>query len=215
MFHPKLRFDIIYNMKLSLKRIILILFIIIIVAVFGIVFVILNRPSRSLTGAEKQQALENILGRKVNTAIVQPVEGNNLFQGKYVSFMYPKAAKEFIALENGKPVKFNDLGNFSFDIKDTNSHFFSQVLIFSGQSLTDYPGIRLRQSEPDVYTQSTIISSEKQTGLAFTNYDMQLGHQVTGFFLVNGKIFTFSVQGPDEKAIKSLFDQVIPTVKFL
>jgi hypothetical protein len=203
-------------MKLSFKRVLLIVALIFIAAFFVTSFIILNRPSKSLTKAEEQQALENILGRKVNTEVTPPVLGNAQYQGKYVSFMYPKAAKEFIALSNGQPVKFNDLGHFSFDISDSNLHFFSQVLVYpSIQSLSDYPGVRLRQSESDIYTQSSIVSSDKQDGLAFVNYDSQAGYQMTGFFLVGGKIYTFSVQGPDEQSVKDLFEKIIPTVKFL
>jgi hypothetical protein len=203
-------------MKLSLKRIFLLLFLIAVAAFSLIAFNILNRPSKSLTKAEEEQALENMLGRQVNLNPTPIPTGNTQHQGKYVSFMYPKAAKEFIALNNGQPVKFNDLEHFSFDISDSNLHFFSQVLTYpSAQSLSDYPGVRLRQSEPDVYTQSLIASADKQNGLAFANYDSQLGYQMTGFFLVGGKIYTFSVQGPDEQAVKNLFESIIPTVKFL
>jgi hypothetical protein len=203
-------------MKLSLKRIFLLLFLMAVAAFFISSFAVLNRPSKSLTKTEEQQALENILGREVNTEVTPVPLGDTLHQGKYVSFLYPKAAKQFIALDNGQPVKFNDLEHFSFDISDSNLHFFSQVLVYpSIQSVSDYSGVRLRQSEPDTYTQSLVTSSDKQNGLAFANYDSQAGYQMTGFFLVNGKIYTFSIQGPDQQAVKNLFEEIIPTVKFL
>lgn len=202
-------------MKLSLKRVFLIILVILIAAFLIVAFLILNRPSKPLTKAEEEQALENLLGRKVNLSVTPVITGNTLHQGKYVSFMYPKAAKEFIALNNGQPVQYNDLEHFSFDITDSYLHFFSQVISFPAQTPSDYPGVRLRQSEPNIYTQSQITSADGQSGLAFFNYDPQSGYQMTGFFLNSGRIYTFSVQGPADETVKDLFNQIIPTVKFL
>jgi hypothetical protein len=201
-------------MKLTLKRIILFACLILIVVLCVVAFLILNRPSRALTKAEEEQALENMLGRKVNTVVTPVAQGNTLYQGKYVSFMYPKAGKIFVEMGNGKPVEQNDLGDFSFDMADSNSHFFSEVLAFSGETFNDSPGVRLRQSQPAIYTQSTITASG-QNGLAFFSFDSDNGYEMIGFFLVNGRIFTFGVQGPDQQAVKQLFNQIIPTVKFL
>lgn len=201
-------------MKLTLKRIILFIFLILVAAFVIGAFLILNRPSSSLTKAEEEQALENMLGRKVNTEVTPVAVGNTLYQGKYVSFMYPKAGKEAVDLYNGKPVAHDDLGDFSFDIASSNLHFFSEVLTFSGTTFSDSPGVRLRQSQPAIYTQSA-ITADGQNGLAFLSFDSDNGYEMIGFFLVNGKIFTFGVQGPEQQAVKQLFDQIIPTIKFL
>jgi hypothetical protein len=203
-------------MKLSFKRIFLALLLVAISIFFVAAFMILNRPSSSLTESEKKKALENILGRQVILQPTPTVAGNTQHQGKYVSFIYPKAAKEFTLLSNGQPAQFNDLEHFSFDLADTHTHFFSQVLAYPGtQALTDYPGVRLRQGEPDIYQQAAVVSADNQQGLAFSKYDMTAGYEKVAFFLVNGKIYTFSVQSPEQQALNDLFNLLIPTIKFL
>jgi hypothetical protein len=203
-------------MKLSLKYIFWFIFLIIIASLFLAAFIILNRPSISLTESEKEQALENILGRQVILKDNSPVSGNTEHNGKYVSFIYPKAGKEFILLSNGQPAKFDDLEHFSFDIADSHTHFFSQVLSYpAAQTLSDYPGVRLRQGESETYQQTTVTSADKQEGLAFAKYDITSGFEKIAFFLVNGKIYTFSVQSPDGQSLNDLFNRLIPTIKFL
>ena len=52
-------------MKLSFKRIFWLSLVAVIALLFIAVFIILNRPAKSLTESEKQQALTKILGRPV------------------------------------------------------------------------------------------------------------------------------------------------------
>ena len=202
--------------KLSFKRIFWLAFLLLIILLFVCAFLILNRPSASLTAAERNQALQNLLGRQVVFRETPIITGNIEHKGKYVSFLYPKAAKEFTLLVNGQPAMFDDLEHFSFNIADNHTHFMSEVRTYpSAQVLSDYPGVRLRQGESQTYTQTTVISADKTEGLAFSKYDITSGYEKTAFFLVDGKIYTFTVQCPEEQALNNLFSSLIPTIKFL
>ena len=202
-------------MKLSFKRIFWLSFLLLVVAFFIIAFLILNRPQATLTAAQKQQALENILGRQVVLKAAPVITGNVLHQGKYVSFLYPKAAKEFILYTNGQPYQYNDLEHFGFDLSDSHTHFFSEVIAYpNAQTLGDYSrSVRLRQEDTTTYTQTT-VSVDNQQGLEFSKYDMTAGYEKTVFFLLNGKIYTFVFESPDQQAENDLFNLLIPTIKF-
>ena len=201
-------------MKPSFKRIFGLSLLVIILALFVGAFLVLNRPSTSLTEAEKKQALENILGRQVMLSPTPTATGYTLHQGKYVSFLYPKAGKEFTLLSNGQPAVLGDIEHFSFNLAETHTHFFSEVISFTG-TLTDYPGVMVRQSDSQTYTQTAITSADNQQGLAFYKYDITAGYERVAFFLVNGKIYTFSVQSPEQETLNELSNQLIPTIKFV
>ena len=197
-----------------MKKIILSVFLLVILGLFVAAFLILNRPQATLTAAQKQQALENILGRQVVLKAAPVITGNVLHQGKYVSFLYPKAAKAFILYTNGQPYQYNDLEHFGFDLSDSHTHFFSEVIAYpSAQTLSDYSGVGLRQEDTTTYTQTT-VSVDNQQGLEFSKYDMTAGYEKTVFFLLNGKIYTFVFESPDQQAENDLFNLLIPTIKF-
>jgi len=198
-----------------MKKIILIIFLLLIASLILIVFNTLNHPSKSLTESQKQQALKNILGRPVVLTEKLAVTGNVLHKGKYVSFMYPKVAKEFVAQYNGAAVELPDLESFGFDLKDPRAHVFTAVLDGSSlTNLTDNPSVSLRQSQSGIYHQLT-VTADGQSGLAFEKYDITAGYEKTGFFLVNGKIYSFSVQSADQQTEADLFNKIISTTKFL
>jgi hypothetical protein len=201
-------------MKISFKRIFWFSLLAIVLALFVGVFMLLNRPSTSLTEAEKKQALENILGRQVILSPTPTATGNTQHAGKYVSFIYPKKGKEFTLLSNGQPAVLGDIEHFSFNMDGTHTHFFSEVIPFAG-TLTDYPGVMARQSDSQTYTQTKVQSADNQQGLAFYKYDISSGYEKVAFFQVFGRIYTFSVQSPGEQDLMDLFNEVIPTIKFV
>lgn len=178
------------------------------------IFVFFNHPSSSLSENEKEKALEQILGRKPNLTDTSP-KGNTVFNGKYVTFTYPAAAKIYIPQVNGQVVKSTDLESFIFDLDSPKIAFFMEVSPVPSrvQSVSDYPGVRLRQVQSDAYKQKSIVINGIE-GLAFEKISVT-SNELTAFFYKNGKVYSFSVQGNDPKSMEEVFNSITATVKFL
>jgi hypothetical protein len=197
-------------MKLSPKRIFLIVLLIFIAVFLIVVFAILNRPTRSLTEAEKQEALLNILGRPVQLTDKSVPTGSVIYQGKYYTFMYPKAATKY----EPQLQQNTYLEGFKFDLADPKIYTVTEVDKAPPQAvLSDNTGVRMRLMQNDIYREAT-ISADNQTGLSFEKNNAD-GVEKTGFFLVNGRYYSFSFNGSDQQAIEALFQEVISTIKFL
>ena len=80
------------------------------------------------------------------------------------------------------------------------------------KSLDDFPAVRLREQD-STYRQSQITADNNQ-GLSFERME-DFSFEKTGFFLVNERIYTFSVIGGDEQTVLSLFEKMIGSLKFL
>jgi hypothetical protein len=209
MFIGKLRFVMI----ILVKKKILIIFSIVIVLIVAIVFSILNRSTATLTEKEKEAALSKILDRPVNLTEKYIPTGDVSYKGKYMSFSYPASAVKYVQMINGKPIKSLDLEDFSFDMDDPKIYIVTVVLnASSANSVLDNSGVHMRQSDPS-YKQTKIIANG-QNGLAFEKM-VDNNFEKVGFFLVNGKFYTFSIQSPDPKAAGDLFTRLILSLKFL
>lgn len=194
------------------KKAILIFFFIL--SILGFIF-ILNYPTQKLTNIQKEQALTKILGRKPNLGDKNISTGNRQYKGKYISFLYPKRAKVYTQMLNGKPIKQTDLESFIFDLNDPKATVVVAVVAVGQnfKSVSDYPSVRLRQIENNIYSQDK-IETDGYEGLAFTKQDIR-GNEKTAFFYINSKIYSISVQGNDLIAIKDLFGKIIVSFKFL
>ena len=178
-------------------------------------FVFVNTPSKGLTKQQQEQALTNILGRKPVLTDNSPT-GNVTFKGKYVTFLYPAAARIYVLKINGQVKKDNwNLDSLNFDLDNPRA----TVLVTVSQapsgvtSLDDYPSIKLRQIQPGLY-QGKDITVANQSGLDFEKSDTS-GFEETAFFYISGRIYVFSFQGSDKEGIEKLFNQIIASVKFL
>lgn len=211
MFLSMLIFAIIMLMK---KIVLIVLFLIIVLAGFS-VFMVLNRSTKPLSEAEKQQALTKILGRKINLTEKVAPQGELQYKGKYVSFVYPASAKQIVPMINGKVQEKSGLDQFSFSFDSPSIYTFIEVIQANSNvlTLTDYPSVRLRQVQSEIYNQ-TSIAADNQQGLSFEKHDNS-GFEKTAFFFVNGRIYSFSVMGGDLKAVEALFNKIILSVKFL
>jgi hypothetical protein len=197
-------------MKLSLKQIILLIFITLIAISFVAVFLILNRSTASLTDAQKQQALTKILGRPVVLKDKAIVTGDVLYKGKYYSFLYPEAATKYNSAQTN-----TSLESFKFDLSSPRIYAVTEV-VAAGNSqrlLDDNSGIRLREVQNAIYQQAT-VSANGKSGLSFEKNDAD-GVEKTAFFLVNGKYYSFSLVGSDKSSIEDLFVKIITSLKFL
>ena len=148
------------------KFVLVMLFIAISVCLLSI-FYFLNRPSKEMSKTEKEAAIAKILGRKPN--LTDNIKtGDTQYKGKYVSFMYPAAGVIYTQRLNGVPVKQTNLEYFSFDLSDPKLIFSMEVVQTPGSvtSLDDYPSVKLRQLESNIYRQSK-TEADNQTGFAF------------------------------------------------
>jgi len=198
-----------------MKKIVLVaLFLVVVIAVFS-VFMVLNRTTKPLSEEEKQQALTKILGRRLNLTEKAPSQEYIQYKGKYVSFAYPSSAEKITSIINGKEQEKSGLEQFSFNFDSPKVYTFFEVIQANSNelTLTDYPSVRLRQVQSEIYSEASVTADNRQ-GLSFEKHDNS-GFEKTAFFFVNGRIYSFSVMGGDLKAVETLFNKLISSIKFL
>lgn len=199
-----------------MKKFIVLVLIVVIAIVSIVVFNIFNSSSKKLSTEEKEAALTNILGRKPNLNEKEAAKGNLQYKGKYVTLMYPARAKIYVLKVNGEEKKDNwNLDSLNFDLDDP--HITVLVTVSNAPSsvtsITDYPSVKLRQTQPGMYQQKDITTDGK-SGLLFGKQD-NTGFEKTAFFYLNNKIYMFSFLGSDLMAINDIFKNIMATVKFL
>lgn len=189
--------------------------ILIILAVFLIVvFNLLNRSSKILSNAEKEAAIAEILGRKPNLTDNTPT-GNKVYKSKYISFIYPAKAKIYTYREPNIAKNSSVLDIFSFDISSPRLIFNYSLIQYTNLSgVSDIPDVKLRQLENNLYIQDDAYADDIQ-GLVFEKTEGIGSFEKTALFLLNGKSYSFSIQGSDIKEVRSLYNQIISSVKFL
>jgi hypothetical protein len=206
-------------MDLGLKKVfqIFLLFMTVTLLITGFLF--LNRTVSPLSEADKHKALLKLLGRQVNLSEKTTPQGNLSYNGKYYSLMYPKAAEIYNPPDMANASAAGILEWFSFNIKQLpRAYFYSEVkeAPWYLSSVSDYSGIAFRLAKPDIYSKASITAGN-QDGLVFEKQSLSNSeaYEKSGFFLVKGKIYSFTVQSVDERMEKSLFDKVMSTLRFL
>ena len=199
-----------------MKKILLALLLAAVVILTAGVLIIVNRSPKGMSEAEKEKALTSILGRKVDLKGKQVAKGDVEHKGKYLFFLYPASASVYHQLVNGKEaLDLGALEYFSFDMTDPRVIVNTEVVQApsSVNRLIDYPGVRIRQTQADVYTQ-TQVEADSTEGFAYDKKD-STGFEKTALFYTNGKIYIFSFQSVDQKVLVQVFNKVINTAKFL
>lgn len=191
-------------------------FLLILISIISVIslYIYLNYPLKVMSQTEKEAAIAKILGRKPNLTDNAPA-GDVKYSGKYVSFKYPAGATIRKQLLNGQEVPYTGLERLIFKIENTKLTFYMEVIEAPANvtSINDYPSVKLRQIQSNVYSQSDVFV-ENVKGLLFEKQTTN-SFETTGYFLLNDKIYSFSVQGPDPKAIKELLNKIISSAKFL
>lgn len=192
-----------------MKKIILIVVLLLIAAV--IVYV-LNTPPKSLTDKEKEEALVKILGRKPNLSVAPT--GDKEYRGKYMSFQYPIRAKIYTKMLNGKPVKQDNLEGFIFNIDEPRTSVYTEVASVpsSVRKVEDYPAVRLRLLQNNIYTKSELKADSKE-GIVFTKKESRASEK-TIFFYSDSKVYSISVQSSDFFYLEELFNKIVVSLKF-
>lgn len=199
-----------------MKKIAIIIGVVILICILIAGFFILNKTSKPLSESEKEKALAKILSRKVNLQGRQVAKGDVEYKGKYLRFFYPASATIYHNLVNGKEVvDKNTLEYFAFDMYDPRVLVTVAVVPASSvvSRLIDYPGIRLRQTQKDIYKE-TKIQADNVNGLLYDKNDLT-GFEKTAFFYTGSKVYSFSVQSADQKVLSQVFNKMITTTKFL
>jgi hypothetical protein len=189
----------------------MVLLLLLVAACLGI-FLVLNHSAKSLSEAEKQAALVNILGRKP-ILTNNEATGNTQYNGQYVTFNYPTKAVIYTYKDPNIVKNNSELEMFSFDIKNPRLVLNFSVSDNSSSiiDIKDNSGAIFRQNKSNGYLQSEFsISGSK--GLVFAKQGAQ--PEKTGFWLFNNKIYTLSITGRDFMEIENLFNNVTVSTKF-
>lgn len=179
----------------------------------AVAFYLLSLPPREALSKEfKEKAVTKILGRKAQLDDVAEKAGNIVYHGQNITFEYPAKAVVYTFKDPGFASSSSRLEDFSFDIRSPRLVFNMAVLGNpAGQmSIDDNPGVKLRQSRPDLYSEET-ITVDGQKGKV---YSQSTEAEKTAFFLVKNKIYTISVTGTIFEEVKKLEYQVLKSVKF-
>lgn len=180
-----------------------------------VIYFILTIPGKSLTDEEKTKALTAILGRKPNLTDSTP-KGNKTYKDKYVSFLYPAAASAYNYRDPNIKDDPSVLAIFSFDITNPRLIFNYSVISYTNTvtKVSDIPDARLRQIENNSYTQNSALADGNE-GLVFQKKDAISGIEKSAYFFVNGKAYSFSIQGYDQKEVDNLYKTILSSTKFL
>ena len=197
-----------------MKRFIILALVIFLIVFTIVIFLFLNHSPKNLTSAEKEAAIAKILGRKPNLTD-NTKTGDTQYKGKYVSFVYPAKAVIYTQTLNGKSVEQTSLEYFSFDLSSPKLVFSMEVIQVpqSVQTLEDYPGVKLREAENNIYVKKEALADDKN-GLVFERISDN-GFEKTAFFYLEGKIFSLSISGSDQKTGEQLYMKIISSLKFL
>jgi hypothetical protein len=196
------------------KKIVIVTLIVISLGLIISLYIYLNYSPKEMSEAEKEAAIAKILGRKANLTD-DTRTGNVEFKGKYIYFKYPAAADIRKQLLNGQEVPFDGLERLIFKVESTKLTLYMEVINapVNVASLDDYPSVKLRQIQSNIYTKDEVFVSDIK-GLTFEKKSTS-SFEKTVFFMLNGKIYSFSIQSPDAKEVEKLFDLIISSVKFL
>lgn len=197
-----------------MKKILLLVLILIILVAGVFAYVVLNRSAKPMTSAQEESALANILGRKPNLGNPNAPTGNLTYKSAYVSFMYPAIATIYKYRDPNLANDTSVIDIFSFDMQNPRLVFNFSVREASNsiKTISDISDVRLREDKTRGYRESN-ITADGESGLSFELAGSS--PEESGFFLVNGRIYSISVTGSDQKAIENLFNLVISSIKFL
>lgn len=197
-----------------MKKVILILIILILILIVGVGFYFASKP-KELSQKEKDAAYAKILGRDAN---LNPdvKTGNVNYNGKYVTFSYPAAAKVYKYVDPDSKKNAYIKERFSFNIKNPKL-----VLNYTAESdqgvvktLNDYPAVKMRKDKSFGYTQAD-LDSDGTSGIAFSrDRSGEADAEKTMFFLKDGMIYSISITGSNLDDVSDLFNTIASSFKF-
>ena len=192
----------------SMKKLIPV--ILIVIVIFGIWNYLdkINQPaSPTLTDKERKQALSKILKREAVLATNKNANGSINYSSRYISFSYPAAA-DVHKVDILPPL----LENFQFGIRSPQVKI--SILVAETQSpnnLSEYPAVTLRQSQKDIYKQTTKVI-DGNSGLEFIKKTDMV--EKSSFFLHKGLVYSIVATGFDMRDTDDLYTKTFSSMKF-
>lgn len=195
--------------KFSIKKILPVL--VLLIAALSFVFYLKKAYSPPISQKEKDEKLAQILGRSPILSEKEAVQGNTVYDGKYMGFSYPARAKIYNYRDKEYVNSKENLESFSFDIENPRIVFTAQVLQNSSNIalLADIPGVRLRENRAD-YKKEEIVKGDNKS-VVFTN---EANPEKTAFLIVNKRVYSFAVTGNNFEEVQNVFTTVWESLKF-
>lgn len=174
-------------------------------------FVLFSKPDE-FTSAEKEKAINEILGRKANLD-PQIKTGNGEFSGKYASFKYPAAGKIYDYKDPGSTNNESDLESFSFDLQNPRRIFNYTVDSTSMTKLDELPAVSFRKNSANGYKE-TSREIDGISALSFTkDRNGEFMAENSTFFIKDGNLFTISITGSSIEDIEKLQKEIFSSIK--
>ncbi len=197
-----------------MKKIVIIVFVVILILILVGGFIVMSKPDK-MTEVQKQKAIADMLGRKVNAGS-DVKTGSTIFNGKYASFRYPAAAVVY-TYKGNEDMKNNDSDgdSFSFDIKSPRLVFNFNANKSSDVSLLDNSSVKLRHDKASGYTEKE-EKVDKINALSFTkDRSGEFPAEKSLFFIDNGILYTISISGSSIRDIEKLSNDILKTFVFV
>lgn len=173
------------------------------------VFLYYNRVSSdTLSGKQKQEAVQKILGRGIRQERTHTLA---TYTGNYISFSYP--AWVAVDTRDDQTLKKKPTILDFFELRNPDSHLFivTQVEKADVSRLENETAVHLRQVEQkELYNQST-VTIDGHSGLLFTK--KQDGAEKSLFIIYNGRLYSVAATALSMEAIDEVMDQILKTVK--
>lgn len=200
-------------MKSLKKPLILLFFLGFIIAGIAAFFMLNSKPD-SLTDAQKEEAIGNILGRKPN---LNPdiKTGDAIFEGKLIIFSYPARAKIYEYVPEGSRNNTTEIDRFSFDLEKPRLIFnYTASEKPALKALTDEPGVKLRQDASRGYV-SEEVELDGQNGKSYKKEAVGGNRaEQTAYILNDGVLHTISISGASLEDASELFEGIINSATF-
>lgn len=172
-------------------------------------FILLNSEPDKLTEKQREEAIDEILGRRANLGDADIKTGDTTFVGKYGSFSYPASAEIYEYKDTETLNNESDLESFSFDMENPRRIFNYSVTKSNVSSLDDIPSVSFRENSSNGYK----VKEEKLAdapGLSFTkDRSGEFMAEKTGYFLVDGNLYSISVTASSLEDASKLYGEII------
>lgn len=160
--------------------------------------------------SQKEKALGDLLGRKVNLEDSKPRE-DITYSDKYISFKYPGNASVYTYKDPTFASRSGILATFSYDLR--NPRVVANFVASKREdinSLSDDPAFTLR-SNPSRGYKSEII--KKLDGVLFKRDGQE--NERSLFLMKDGVEYYFILTGTDPKKLDSLISLIVSSFKFI
>lgn len=169
------------------------------------------KPSSKMTQVQKEKALTELLGRKVDLS-KRKKSGNAEYKDTYLSFKYPAEAVEYKYKDPTFASQSGLLSSFSFDMRNPRIIFnYAAGKRENIKSLSDDPSYTLRSNPARGYKSSEInIDSNTATLFKRDGQDYE-----RSLFLMKDEVeYSFILTGSDPKTLDKLIELISSSLKF-